>query len=138
MTDHDAPPTPEPLRAVPTDPDTAPDADAADDSKGEGRKVRNGGYLPVLPEGWAYGVQISGPSGQVRIFPDTGTDWVVAIQPHGEDPSRQTVDSLGAAVRAGVDAARALNRLAQVEAAYEQARRDALSAIGGGEAEPAE
>lgn len=127
----------------PAEPTVPADADTvADIAAGEGvtiagdaaPRARRNAYLPVPPEGWFYGVNIEGRTGRVAISPSDGEEWQIAVIPKGEDPRRLYASSLAEAVKVGVEAAKALDRLARIEAEYAEARKAALGAFGGGEA----
>ena len=104
-----------------------------------GTRGRRNGYLPVLPEGWTYTVNVSGPAGRVSVYPATeDTDpgeWVVNVHPSGGKPRALPAESLADGIRQAADAVKALARLAKVEEEYQAARKAALAAFGDDEDE---
>lgn len=117
------------LLADRTVPVTAP-ADAEAETK-----ARRNAYLPVPPDGWMYGVTIACVGrGYVDVLPVEGDTYDVHVHPKGGDKSTVRVEGgLAEAVKRGVDAAKALDRLARIEADYAEARKAALAAFGGSE-----
>jgi hypothetical protein len=94
---------------------------------------RRNGYLPVLPDGWEYTVQIVGPGGRVSVYANEGGrggPWVVQVQPTGGTSRTLPAESLADGVRQAADAVKVLNRLAKVETEYQAARKAALAAFG--------
>ena len=103
--------------------------------------ARRGGYLPTLPDGWAYNIHIlhtDSEDGAIQIVPEgdshgqpTGRALVYVASSAGR--KTLTRDSLAEAIRAGVDASKVLDRLAKSEAEVKAAREAAMEAIGGGD-----
>jgi hypothetical protein len=104
---------------------------------------RNSGYLPVLPEGWEYMVELHGPGG-ARIV--VKTENLPGLRPELRLPDNALVvevttasrqkktfhrPTLKEGVRAGVEAARAINVIAEHEARAQEATEKLLDTIGG-------
>lgn len=95
---------------------------------------RRGGYLPVLPDGWAYTVRMLSDDGasDITIVPHDDTAFLVHVSSSAGRKSL-TRGTLAEAIRSGVDASKVLDRLARTEAEYAAARDAALASIGGDE-----
>ena len=103
---------------------------------------KRGGYLPVLPDGWVYNINI------IRTDSEAGDN--IVVQPEGDHTGAPTGrslihvfssagrkslsrDSLGEGIRAAVDSAKILDRLAKSEAEFIAARAAAMDSIGDGD-----
>lgn len=103
--------------------------------------ARRGGYLPTLPDGWAYNITIvntDADDGTIQIIPEgdghgqpTGKALVYVTSSAGR--KTLTRASLAEGIRAAVDASKVLDRLAKSEAEVRAARQAAMDSIGGGD-----
>jgi hypothetical protein len=98
--------------------------------------AKSGGFhLPVLPEGWFYGVRLSGPDGQsitvAHQYNGSVTVGVVTGLARGEQQLKSfEVESLAKGVQQGAKLTRTLKDLAEHEQKSRTAREALLSQIG--------
>lgn len=93
------------------------------------KAVRSSAYLPKPPDEYAYEVRLVGPHGDVAVEPREG-GYRVRVSParsHGKSIDKP---DLPTALRAAVDAVKALTKLANYEAEASAARRALIDAIG--------
>ncbi len=104
-----------------------------DNTRSKGR----GAYLPVLPEGWRYAVNLNGPDGNINVRPerDAPERFVVEVSHNRLDGRTLRRDSLADALRAATKSVKTLARLSKHEAEAQAARQSLLDQIEAGDTE---
>lgn len=95
------------------------------------KATKKAAYLPTLPDGYGYAINIEAPDGEAAASIITSADGSAVVEFYVGDESRtKHAETLADAVRVAADGVKALGTLHKHEENAKKAREDALSVLG--------